>query len=456
MTYAEAIEWLLSFADFERSGRFQDRPDVAPMRALLERLGNPHLGRATVHIAGSKGKGSVAAMVESVLRAAGARTGLYTSPHLYEYTERIAVGGTPISQDEFARLATELRTAVDAIIGLLDGRELVTFDLLTALGFMAFRDAGVSAQIIEVGLGGRVDQTNVFETKEVAVITPISFEHTTILGDTIREIAREKAAIITPGCTIVIAPQHYPDAVEVIREFAAEIDDQKLEKYLERQDNELAVHVANEYGWRRLSHDVYGQAIRVEGPVGAVAAKLPLLGKHQIENAATAVAAVEALAHHEDKRVSKETIADGLASVSWPCRIEVVREDPLVIVDGAHNRDSARRLAETLVEHFAADRVLFVIGCGSDKDIDGLAEELAPLAARVLAVRSEHPRAMDPQRIVEAFGRLNVDNEIVNNVPNGVDRAAAATSDAGFTLICVAGSLFVAAEARAHVLGVRT
>ena len=145
-----------------------------------------------------------------------------------------------------------------------------------------------------------------------------------------------------------------------------------------------------------------------------------------------------------------------LASVRWPCRIEVIREDPLVIVDGAHNRDSARRLAETLVEYFAADRVLFIIGCGSDKDIDGLAEALAPLAFRVLAVRSEHPRAMDPQRIAEAFGRLTVDIEILDNVPKGVDRALAATSDGEFTLICVAGSLFVAAEARAHMLGVRT
>jgi dihydrofolate synthase/folylpolyglutamate synthase len=174
---------------------------------------------------------------------------------------------------------------------------------------------------------------------------------------------------------------------------------------------------------------------------------LPLLGAHQIDNAATAAAA----AYELDTDVDPETISRGLSSLVWPCRIEVLREDPLLVVDGAHNRDSARRLAETLVEYFAADRALFVIGCGSDKDIDGLAEELAPLASRVLAVRSNHPRAMDPERIQEAFGRLGVDSEIVDNVPNAVDRAIAA-ADSG-ALICVAGSLFVAAEARAHVLG---
>jgi dihydrofolate synthase / folylpolyglutamate synthase len=448
VTYEEAIEWLLSFADFERSGRFQDRPDVAPMLALLERLGNPHLGRTTVHIAGSKGKGSVAAMVDSIMRAGGRKTGLYTSPHLYSTRERVRVDGDPISEELFARHAESVRKATEDSAAEGD-RRLVTFDLLTALAFCAFRDSAVAAQVIEVGLGGRVDSTNVFDTKEVAVITPISFEHTAILGDTIRKIASEKAAIITPGCSIVMAPQEYPDAEDVIREFAAESDDSKIEKYLEGADADLAVHVAREYSWRRISHDAYGQTIQIDGPVGAVGTKLPLLGAHQIENAATATASV----HAYDREASTVTIAAGLASVRWPCRIEVVREDPLVIVDGAHNRDSARRLAETLVEYFACDRALFVIGCGSDKDIDGLAEELAPLAVRVIAVRADHPRAMEPQRIVEAFGRLNVDAEIVDNVTNGVEKALAATSEGSLTLICVAGSLFVAAEARAHVLG---
>ncbi len=453
VTYAEAIEWLLSFADFERSGRFQDRPDVAPMLSLLERLGNPHLGRNTVHIAGSKGKGSVAAMVESILRATGRKTGLYTSPHLYSTRERVRVDGGPISEEGFARHAESVREAASDPNAEGD-RRLVTFDLLTALAFRAFRDSVVDAQVIEVGLGGRVDSTNVFEMKEVAVITPISFEHTSILGHTIQKIAREKAAIITSGCTIVIAPQQYPEAEEVIRETAAEIDEQKLEKYMEGKDADLAVHVALEYSWRKFSHDVYGQTIRIEGPVGVVQTKLPILGEHQIENAATALAAVEALVKREGRNLAKESVTEGLANVRWPCRIEALRERPLVIADGAHNRDSARRLRETLVDYFACDRALFIIGCSSDKDVAGLAEELAPLASRVIAVRAQHPRAMAPERIVEAFGRLNIDTEMAQDVATAVERAMATTGESG--VICPTGSLFVAAEARAHVLGVKS
>ncbi|TMG07020.1 MAG: bifunctional folylpolyglutamate synthase/dihydrofolate synthase [Chloroflexi bacterium] len=441
VTYDEAIEWLLSFADFERSGRFQDRPDLTPMLALLERLGNPHLGRATVHIAGSKGKGSVAAMVDSILLADGRRTGLYTSPHLVHYTERIRLDHEPISPGRFASLATRVQRVIGESPLGLDGRQLVTFDLLTALGFMAFESQPVDVQVVEVGLGGRVDSTNVFDTKDVAVVTPISLEHTAILGDTVEQIAREKAAILRPGCNVVMGTQAHPEAEGVVRRCASQVDAPLID-------------VASEYRWGIVTHDRRSQDIRIKGPNGNLIAKLPLLGKHQIENAATAVATVEVLTQREGKSLPKDTLAKGLANVRWPCRIEVIREDPLVIVDGAHNRDSARRLAETLVEYFAADRVLFVIGCGSDKDIDGLAEEVAPLASRVLAVRSEHPRAMDPQRIAEAFGRLGVDSRTMDKVSEALDPAIASVGS--HALICVAGSLFVAAEARAHVLGVRT
>jgi len=458
MTYDEAIEWLLSFNDFERSGRFQDRPDVAPMLSLLERLGNPHLGRTTVHIAGSKGKGSVAAMVESILRAAAFRTGLYTSPHLHSYRERIQIDGEAIAEAEFAGLVDEcLRPAVDAERERLGNRNFVTFDLLTALSFLSFRAHGVEAQIVEVGLGGRVDSTNVFKHAEVAAITPISLEHTAILGDTIEQIAREKAAIIHSGRTAVVAGPQGSSAAEVIadqaREVGAEITWMAAAYTFGKTNNMLS--------WKRLRHDILGQEFEITRwprPKGQrpLEVRVSLLGEHQLANAATAVGCIDALGRKLNVDFEDWMIAQGLSKVRWPGRVEVLHEHPLIICDGAHNRDSARRLAETLVEYFACDRALFVIGCGSDKDIDGLAEELSRLAARVIAVRANHPRAMDPQRIAEAFGRRNVDAEIVENVPDGVERALAATSDGALTLICVAGSLFVAAEARAHVLGVRT
>lgn len=435
MDYQEAVDYILSFADFERSGRFRERPGVAPVRALLRRLGDPHLGPITVHVAGSKGKGSVAAMVESVLRAAGWRTGLYTSPHLHSYCERVRFDGDPIPEGEFARLAGRVRAAVDAEGEPTGGRSLVTFDLLTALGFLAFHEARVDAQVIEVGLGGRVDSTNVFATKEVAVITPISLEHTAVLGNTVEQIAREKAAIITPGCAAVVAPQPYGEARRIANEFAAAA-------------GAPLVDVARDYRWRHLSHDLRGQEVRIEGPRGAVEVRLPLLGAHQIENAVTAVAAIDAL-RARGHAVAEEAVARGLAAVSWPGRIEVLREHPLIIADGAHNRDSARRLREALIDYCSCERALFIVGSSVDKDIAGLAEELAPLAERVIAVRAQHPRAMEPDAIASAFRRLGVIARIAEGVGPALEAAMADWRADG--LICLVGSLFVAAEGREHV-----
>ncbi len=442
MDYDAAIEYLLTFADFERSGRFQERPDVAPMRALLHELGDPQDADGyslTFHVAGSKGKGSTAAMIESIIRAAGKTTGLYTSPHLYDFTERIQINGEPIDRDEFAALVSnELKPAVERAELRIGDRAFVTFDLLTALGFLAMR--GVEYRVIEVGLGGRVDSTNVFDDSEVVVITPLSFEHTAILGDTIEQIAAEKAGIIRPSSTVVIAPQEYPAGKSVVELAVASVVWPGL------PDELRMVDVEAEYRWEVLSHDMRSQQIVIHGPLADIEVRLPLLGEHQVENAATAVAAVEAM----DRRVStyehRSDIVRGLESVSWPGRLEVLRERPLVVADGAHNAESARRLVEALRKYFGAERVTFVVGASGDKDIASFAKALAPVAERVFAARADHPRAMDPARIREAFEALGVMAEDVDSVPVALERAMAATEDGG--VICLTGSLFVAAEAR--------
>ncbi len=433
MKYDEAVDYLLLFADFERSGRFLDRPDVAPVRRLLSKLGDPQEGRMTVHVAGTKGKGSVAAMLDSILRAAGLSCGLFTSPHLHDFTERIRVDGEAIRQAGFARLTEAVH---DAVAGLeLDDRGLVTFDLLTAIAFLAFRDARLDAQVIEVGLGGRVDSTNVFDEKELAVITPLSLEHTAVLGETIEEIAAEKAAIIRPRTgAAVLAPQTYEAAAEVVRARAAGA-------------GVPLTDVGAFYSWRVVAHDPRGQDVSIEWPDGALDARLPLLGAHQAENAATAVAAAVAL--RKTAKITDEAIVRGLASVSWPGRLEVLHESPLVIADGAHNRDSARRLADALRDYFGAEQVTFVVGASSDKDVRGLAEELAPLATLVFAARSAHPRALEPPEIAVAFAERGVRAEHVDSVAGALESAMAASgSDA---VICLTGSLFVAAEGRAHL-----
>jgi dihydrofolate synthase/folylpolyglutamate synthase len=433
MTYEEAIDYLLLFADFERSGRFLDRPDVAPVRRLLRALGEPQEGRLTVHVAGTKGKGSVSAMIDSILRAAGCRCGLYTSPHLHDYTERIRVDGEAISRAGFARLTAAVR---DAVAGLdLDDRGLVTFDLLTAIGFLAFRDARLDAQVIEVGLGGRVDSTNVFDSKDLAVITPLSLEHTAVLGEAIEEIAAEKAAIIGPRTgAAVLAPQPGEAAADVVRARA-------------EGAGVPLVDVAASYSWRVVEHDLRGQDVRIERPGGGLDVRLPLLGAHQAENAATAVAAADALG--EAAKITDKAILHGLANVYWPGRLEVLHESPLVIADGAHNRDSARRLVDALRDYFGAERVTFVVGALSDKDVRGLAEELAPLAGLVFAARSAHPRSLEPTEIAAVFDEHGTRAEHADSVANALESAMAASgSDA---VICLTGSLFVAAEGRAHL-----
>jgi dihydrofolate synthase/folylpolyglutamate synthase len=437
MDYFEALRFLYSLADFERTGRFADRKDVAPMLALLEELGNPHLGRTTVHIAGSKGKGSVAAMVESILRAAGMTTGLTTSPHLHKITERVQIDGQPVSQNEFAAAADTVKVALEkAQAKLPPERQLVTFDAITALAFVVFRERGVQAQVVEVGLGGLLDSTNVFEKKDVSVITNIGLEHREILGDTVAEIARQKAGIMVAGCPTVMAPQR-ESAADVIREVAAEKGSELKEVAL----------VCN------LRRDQFGsdsQAFRLRTPSAAYNVKLPLLGKHQLDNAATAILAVETLSAAGIK-VPEEAVKAGLESVKWPARIERIKQRPTVIVDSAHTADSARRLRDTLEEYLHIRNATLVVGVMGDKDLEGLASAIEPVARRVIATKADHPRALDIRSVGRAFQDLGLETMYDERLGSAIDTALnlSTPSDA----VVILGSIALAGEARAHLLG---
>jgi dihydrofolate synthase / folylpolyglutamate synthase len=434
--YVDALRYLYSLADFERSGRFANRPDVAPMKALLEELGDPYRGRITVHIAGSKGKGSVAAMVASILKAAGLRTGLYTSPHLNRFTDRIQVDGDPVTPAEFAEGLSTVREAIDRLNQRFPDREFVTFDALTALAFLIFKEREVQAQVVEVGLGGLLDSTNVFDEKDVTVITNIGLEHREILGDTVAEIARQKAGIILGGCPTVMAPQR-ESAAEVIREVAAD-------KGADLTEVALACNL------RRDSFSPDAQSFRLRTPGGGYQLKLPLLGKHQLDNCATAVVAVEKLAR-AGVQASEEAIKKGVEEVKWPGRIEAIKKRPLVVVDAAHTADSARRLRDTLAEYLHVDSATLVVGLMGDKDLEGLAMAIEPAARRVIATRADHPRALDPEVVARQFRDLGVETYVENTVALAVDAALhlSTPSDA----VVILGSVALAGEARAHVLG---
>jgi dihydrofolate synthase / folylpolyglutamate synthase len=436
VNYVESLRYLYSLADFERSGRYSSRPDLAPVLALLHELGDPHLGRVTVHIAGSKGKGSVAAMVESMLRAAGVSTGLFTSPHLHRFPERIQIDAQPASAQEFADGLTEVASAVERAQAKLPDRPIVTFDALTALGFLLYRKHDVQAQVIEVGLGGLVDSTNVFETKDCSVITNIGLEHRDILGNTIAEIARQKAGIIVAGCPTIMAPQR-ESAAEVIREVAAE-------------KNSPLTEVALVCNLRRDSASSENQTFRLRTPKAGYQAKLPLLGKHQLDNAATAILAVETLAK-VGIQVSGDAVKQGLETVKWPGRIEVIKRRPLIVVDSAHTADSARRLRDTLLEYLRVDRATLVIGVMGDKDLEGLASAIEPAALRVIATQADHPRALPAEEVAKVFRPLSIETFVEPKLGAAIDMATALStaSDA----VVILGSIALAGEARAHILG---
>lgn len=438
MDYQQAIDYLASYTDYEIVPRLAHNAanyDLRRVEELLSRLGNPHLRARSVHIAGTNGKGSVAAMIASVLTIAGYTTGLYTSPHLHIWRERIRVNGELISEAELAALVEELKPEAEAVNREATYGRLTTFELLTTLALAHFAAKGADFQVLEVGMGGKFDATNVINP-EVSIITAISLDHTEVLGNTLAEITAEKAGIIKPGNMVVTSPQ--PDeAVRVIEETCLSREAQLIK-------------VGSDVTWQSLGFNDNRQRLRVVGRLGIYELSIPLLGWHQLVNAATAVAALEVLAG-KGFNLSQGSIANGLARVSWPGRLQVLGNHPLIVVDGAHNPDAARRLRESLEQYFDFDRVILVIGASDDKDIAGVVSELAPIADKVIVTHSHHPRPMAPAAIVAEFTKHGVETQVVDNVPSALTEALALAGDRD--LICVAGSLFVVAEAIEQVSG---
>jgi len=428
VNYQAALDYVLAFADYERLPRSAVVFDLRRVEMLLERLGNPQVAARSVHIAGTKGKGSTAAMIASMLTESGYRTGLYTSPHLLSFTERIRIDGRNIAEVDFARLVEAIMPEAGAVNQSGGLGELTTFELLTALAFTYFQEAEADYQVLETGLGGRLDATNVVQP-EVCVITSISLDHMDVLGDTLARIAAEKAGIIKPGSTVVCAPQ-FPEAMEVIA------------KTCQDRDARL-VRIGTEVTWQRRNFSPDGQSFQLRSSKREYSLDLPLLGEYQLENAATAVAAIEELSDPEAK-ISPESIAAGLKHVRWPGRLQVLRRQPWFIVDGAHNAYSAKRLGEALQRYFSFDRAIIIFGASSDKDIAGLVTEISAFASETIVTGSRHPRAVEPCVLAGEFSRLGKPTQTAVDVATAVELALSqATPD---DLICATGSIFLIAE----------
>jgi dihydrofolate synthase/folylpolyglutamate synthase len=439
LNYNQSEDYLNSFVNYEQiPGISYAAPgySLRHVEELLNRMGNPHLAARTIHIAGTKGKGSVAVMIAQVLSNSGYKTGLYTSPHLHTLRERISIDGSLISEAEFAAAMAELQPFIESLKQDTDFSQLTYFEALTALAFAYFQKKQVDFQVLEVGLGGRLDATNVVANSAVCIITPISLDHIQILGNTIGEIAWEKAGIIKPGCWVVISPQ--PE------EAAAVISNICHEKEAK------VIQVGKDVIWHKISGDLDQQSLVIKGRTSKYQVSIPLLGDYQLENSAAAVAALEILSS-EGFTISAANITQGLARVKWPGRFQILQQDPTVLVDGAHNVTSMRGLVNNIRAYFSYKRIFLVFGTSCDKDIPGIVNELVPLSPQAIVTQTAHSRAAPLPTLFAEFSKRGIETETSETVAEAISRALSLADRTD--IICVTGSLFVVAEALNYFSG---
>lgn len=442
--YQESLDFLYSFIDYSLKRNFRNAAEnfnLDRMRHFMALMGDPQKDYGIIHVAGTKGKGSVSSMCASILKAQGYRTGLYTSPHMVDFTERIRINGEEIGREDLVSLVGELRSVTEAV------PQITTFELTTALAFLYFSRQKVDYAVFEVGLGGRLDATNIVDPI-LSVITSISYDHTKILGDTLSEIAGEKGGIIKPGRPVVVAPQKEEARL-------------KLEQIAAERGAPL-IQVGRDYLFAADSHSLSGQTFLVWTPDeqsmvdefiesggrdiwSPLRFHIPLLGFHQVENAATAFAALKT-AEKLGVTLNQQAYEHGFASVDWPGRLEVLRKSPPVVVDSAHNRYSALRLRQAMDDYFPGLPIVLVFGASEDKDVNGMFQELLPRVRQVITTQSIHPRAFDAVALTDMVHRSGRSAKAIVPVE---DALAEALREAGTeAVVLIAGSVFIAAAAR--------
>jgi len=414
-----------------RRRRFGVKLGLEMESAMLAALGNPHRSLAVIHVAGTNGKGSVCAFLEAALLACGYRTGLYTSPHLVRFNGRFRVNGVPIDDDAlYESLLTVEHAAVEAREA--EGQDPTFFECATAIAFHRFRAAPVQIAIMETGMGGRLDATNVVDPL-VSVITRVDFDHTEYLGDTLEKIAAEKAGIIKPGRPVVCGAMP-EEARSVVHRTA------RARGCLVADAQECANVTV-------VDQDLSGQKLRVETTDTAYGTlRIPLLGRHQVENVATAVTAIDVLRSSAQLPFDESSVAQGLSRVNWPGRCEVVKRSPPLILDGAHNPGCAAALADTLSRVLGGKPVALVVGMCGDKDLAGILRPFRGIAKSIWAVRISNERGVEPDRILSEAGSMGWETHQAD-LPDAL-RQAEAWAVANNGAVCAAGSLFLVGEIR--------
>ncbi len=413
MTPSEAISYI------ENQGWSETLLGLERTRLLLSELGNPQKRLRFIHVAGSNGKGSTCAILASVLEQAGYQVGLYTSPYLQDFCERIQVNGKNIPEDRLADITEIVREAADRMED-----HPTQFELVTAIAMLYFSDQNCDIVVLEVGMGGEMDSTNVIDAPEVAVITNLCLEHTEYLGSTLSEIARTKAGIIKPGCDAVCYDSGAA-TTEVVRKVCME--------------KRAAFHLADHSSVTAVDHDLNGQRFEWKGRTY----RIPLLGRQQLYNVATALQVLEVL-QQKGYTISREHIAGGLIRVSWPARLEVLHTDPLFLLDGGHNPQCADVLIDFLNEYLPGEKVMFLLGVLDDKDLSGILERLMLRAGGFVCVAPNSPRAVPAKELVEQIQRFG---DVPVSSCKSVRAAIIKSVNSGLPVVCF-GSLYLAGEVR--------
>lgn len=443
LTIDDALDFIYGFVDYSLT-HARNVPANAfsldKMEKLLSRLGNPQESFTAVHVAGTKGKGSVCAMLAAGLQPSGLKIGLYTSPHLIRFNERIQINGSMITDPELIALVNQIRPQID------NSDPPSSFEVMTAIAFEFFRQMQVDYAVIETGMGGRLDSTNVVKPL-LSVITPISLDHTQFLGNSIPLIAKEKGGIIKSDVPVVVSAQP-----EEARTVLKQIADERNAEWID---------TVEQYGWIPLTDTPFSQKIAIweksnqngmaqwlEGGTNnawsPAIVDLPLAGFHQTMNAATAYVALTRICELEGNLANCDII-NGLGETFWPCRFEIIHENPLIVLDGAHNMDSMRKMILTMNRYYGTRKIVCLFGASSDKKCDEMIGEIAPFVESFVVTRSIHPRSADPEElgaIVSSHGRHAV---ICESLEIALETVLNLSED---TVVVATGSLFVAGGIR--------
>ena len=416
MDYKEALAYI-NGVEF-----FGSKPGLTRIRELLERLGDPQKKLRFIHIAGTNGKGSCAAMTASILKAAGYKTGLYTSPYLYRFNERMQIDGRQIEDDALAEIVSRVRPAAEAMAD-----HPTEFELMTAAALLWYAQEKCDVVVLEVGLGGRFAATNIIDAPEAAVIMNIGLDHTAVLGDTLEQIAFEKAGILKPGTDAVLFEQG-EEATGVVRRRCEELG--------------VPLHIADFSQLVSEFDSLYGQSFTYRGQPYA----LPLLGAHQLKNAAVVLELVEVL-REKGWKLEQGDVEHGLYAVSWPGRFELVSDEPYFVVDGGHNPQCAETVRDNLLHYFPDKRRILLLGVLRDKDYSGLTAILDAAADEYVCITPASARALPAEELAEHLKRYGKPVTVCGSIRDGVTEALRRSD--GDSVVCAVGSLYSVGEIRA-------